>query len=102
MTAEDLPMDERRHERRWLNAAEAARYLSMRPAGFMRRVRMGQIPPGSTALGSRSSRWYTDELDSFMRGEDPRRDTVSDRISKKLAEMASRPRGRGGRRKEPT
>ena len=93
-------MDERRHERRWLNAAEAARYLSMRTEGFMRRVRMAQVPPGSTALGSRSSRWYTDELDSFMRGEDPRRsrNTVSDYIARKIAERASKPGGRGGRR----
>jgi hypothetical protein len=58
--------------RHWLNATDAARYLSLHTAVFRRRVRAGTLPPGSSALGSRATRWSTNELDRLMRRGDPK------------------------------
>lgn len=54
---------------RWLDADAAADYLSLRPEAFLRRVRRGDIPAGSSALGGRSTRWSTSQLNDLMSGE---------------------------------
>jgi hypothetical protein len=75
---------------RWLTSREAAAYLGMKPDGFRKRVREGIIPAGSSTLGPRLARWRIDVLDAFMSGSaQTRGSTVSDRISRKLAERAS-------------
>jgi len=56
-------------EVRWLDAAGAATYLSLRQETFNKRVRHGLIPEGSRALGNRSARWSTEQLEALMKGE---------------------------------
>ena len=53
---------------RWLGPAEAARYLCLREDAFARKVRLGKIPPGSYALGERTPRWLSTDLDGLMKG----------------------------------
>jgi hypothetical protein len=89
--------------RHWLNAADAARYLSLRTAVFRRRVRAGTLPSGSPALGSRATRWSTNELDRLMRGGDPKAaKSIGELIQRYIDSGASKARGRRRRNTEPT
>ena len=52
---------------RWLDAQAAARHLCLREDAFTRKVRAGVIPAGSYALGERTPRWLSSDLDTLMR-----------------------------------
>jgi hypothetical protein len=88
--------------RYWLNAADAARYLSLRTPVFRRRVRAGILPPGSPALGSRATRWSTNELDRLMRGGDPKvGKSIGELIQTYIDSGALKARGRRRKIQEP-
>ena len=55
-------------ERRWLNADEAAAYLSLSVEGFRRKVRAGVVPEPSRVLGAALPRWDRAALDAAMTG----------------------------------
>lgn len=62
-------------EVRWLDAEDAARYLSIRIDAFFRHVRGGRIPEPSRYLGERTPRWDRSALDSVMIGGTASTDT---------------------------
>jgi excisionase family DNA binding protein len=88
------------NERRWLSATEAAAYLSLKISTFRTKVRNGAIPPGSAALGPRSVRWSTDQLDAFMSGESAA-PTPSELIHDFIASGGLKPSRKRRRRKPP-
>jgi predicted DNA-binding transcriptional regulator AlpA len=55
-------------EPRWLDAEDAARYLSLRLDAFYRAVSAGRVPAASRHLGVRTPRWDRASLDSVMLG----------------------------------
>lgn len=53
---------------RWLDAAAAADYLSMREPAFQKAVKAGTVPKPSRHLGPRTPRWDRLALDAVMSG----------------------------------
>lgn len=62
-------------DQRWLNAEDAAAYLSLRLDAFYRAVRRGRVPAASRHLGERTPRWDRTALDSVMVGGTASTDT---------------------------
>jgi len=62
-------------DQRWLDAEDAAAYLSLRLDAFYRAVRAGRIPHASRHLGERTPRWDRTALDSAMSGGTASTDT---------------------------
>ena len=57
-----------RTDPRWLDAANAADYISVRPDAMPRLVKQGRIPPPSYQLGPRQPRWDRLALDAVFEG----------------------------------
>lgn len=93
------------NESRWLNSTDAAAYLGMKREVFMQKVRSGVIPAGSQAIGPRSYRWRSDELDAFMSGELQnirRQSAAREKLDAYIRGMAAEgPRRRRRRREQP-
>jgi predicted DNA-binding transcriptional regulator AlpA len=51
---------------RWLDARDAAAYLDLERAVFLRLVKGGKLPTPSCHLGNRLPRWHSADLDKAM------------------------------------
>lgn len=54
----------------WLNYTEAADYCGVKRTTLWRAVKRGELRAGGVG---RAVRFHVDDLDEFMRGEEPRR-----------------------------
>jgi predicted DNA-binding transcriptional regulator AlpA len=86
---------------RWLDIEGAAAYLRLRPDIFLRRVKDGDLPSPSQALGPRTPRWDRERLDAVMAGKAPSADhkeIVSAAVQSILAAGRSRRKAQAARR----
>lgn len=79
---------------RWLDAEDAAKYLSVRVDTFLRAVRDKKVPQPSRHLGERTARWDRESLDAVMLGGASSTDT---RIAVDALCQTIKAQGRKGR-----
>lgn len=76
---------------RWLRTEEAAAYVMLSKAGFLRRVKVGKLPPPSYALGPHTPRWDREAIDTAMKGATtPAQRPLAGALAAVLAEAAQR------------
>ena len=78
---------------RWLRAEEAAAYVMLAKAGFLRRVKAGNLPPPSYVLGPHTPRWDREAIDAAMKGRpEPAQRPLAGAIAAVRAEAARKKR----------
>lgn len=82
-------------ELRWLDADEAAHYVSLKTSAFLRRVRQGLFPEPSYAAGERCPRWWQGDIDAVMKP-----DTASTNIKLAVAGFVQKEAEKGRARRD--
>jgi hypothetical protein len=78
---------------KWMRLGPACAYLDIKPSLLLKKLADGNGPPCHHAPGSRSRRFHTDDLDSWVRNSPVRPLTQSEiERSRKLQEAAERGR----------